>query len=75
MEEMLDRTPCWTDTQQGIRRQGQFSSMKNDCCGLSLPHPRKTFTGDLITSHHVKKHYKIEKRKEKEKKNYFLSKV
>ena len=72
---------CWTELPVGQthnRASGgrvSFPVWKNDCRGLSLPHPRKTFTGDLITSHHVKKHYKIEKRKEKEKKNYFLSKV
>lgn len=67
---LLDRTH-----NRALGSRVSFPASKDDCRGLSPPHPRKNSTGDLITSHHGKKHYKVEKRKEKEKKNYFLSKV
>lgn len=69
MEEMLDRTPCWTDTQQGIRRQGQFSSMKKWLpWSLSAPPQENLHRGsDHITSRQETLQNREKKRKREEK--------
>lgn len=65
---LLDRTH-----NRALGGRVSFPASKDDRHGLSPPHPRKNFTGDLITSHHGKKHYQVDREKKRKREEKLLS--
>ena len=74
MEEMLDRTPYWTEHTTGHWEAGAvFQRQKMTAVVSPRPTPGKNFTGHLIRSHHGKKHYQTDREKKRKREEKLIS--